>query len=177
MALSARARRKKRLEAARGYLMLGMADHALKELNGIDDPEKCPFAVNQLRGEAFQSKEDYTSALKAFRRAYAENPKDVDILLGMAWCYKRTGQLARSISAMEEAYHSDPEQPIVLYNMSCYFALAGNKAQSLSWLGRALRMEAGLRKLIDDESDFDSLRDDPDFQLIVGALDNVKEAS
>ena len=78
---------------------------------------------------------------------------------------------------MEEAYHSDPEQPIVLYNMSCYFALAGNKAQSLSWLGRALRMEAGLRKLIDDETDFDGLRDDPDFQLIVGALDNVKEAS
>jgi hypothetical protein len=86
---------------------------------------------------------------------------------------------------MEEAYRAHPKVPVVLYNIACYHSLAGDKRQALSWLGRALRMEASLRKLvpddpdlqalalrtslrdlIPDESDFDSLRNDPDFQYL-----------
>jgi len=55
----------------------------------------------------------------------------------------------------------------VLYNLACYFALASDKVHALSWLGRAIRMESSLRELIPDETDFDSLRDDADFRLIV----------
>lgn len=69
---------------------------------------------------------------------------------------------------MEQAYQASPKQPIVLYNLSCYFSLAGDKAQALSWLGRALRIEPTLRELIPDESDFDPLRNDPDFQFVIG---------
>ena len=50
-----------------------------------------------------------------------------------------------------------------------YYSLAGDKTQALSWLGRALRMKSSLRSLIADESDFDPLRDDPDFQYVTGA--------
>jgi hypothetical protein len=70
---------------------------------------------------------------------------------------------------MEEANRLSPNEPIIMYNLSCYFALAGNKTQALSWLGRALRKEKSLRKLIPEESDFDRLRDDPDFQFVIGS--------
>ena len=75
---------------------------------------------------------------------------------------------------MERAYRIAPKQAVILYNLSCYWSLAGNKTQSLSWLGRALRMDHELRRLIDDEADFDSLRNDPDFQLIIRAIDRGK---
>jgi tetratricopeptide (TPR) repeat protein len=156
------------LDAAQGYLMLDMPDHALTELRAIEAPEFFHFEIAQLRGEALRQQECYGEAIQAFSKALDVDASDLTVLLGMAWCFKRTGFLYRSIEMMERAYNVHPEEPIVLYNMACYFALDGDKTQSLSWLGRALRMEPSLRKLITDETDFDKFRDDPDFQFITG---------
>lgn len=171
MALSARARRERRLEAARGYLALDMPKQALRELNAIDSPDDCPFAAHQLRGEALRQHADYESALAAYRRALAVEPTDLSVLLGMAWCFKRTDRLPEAIGAMEQAYLAAPKEAIVLYNLACYHCLAGHKAEALSWLGRSLRLDGSLRKLIRDESDFDSLRQDPDFQFVTRGVD------
>lgn len=174
MTISTRAKRERRLEAARGYLMLSMPDHALRELELVPNPERIPCTLHRLRGEALQEKEDYAAALKAYDIVHEQKPDDVDVLLRMAWCYKRTDQLHRAIEATQHAYHVDSTEPIIVYNLACYFALDGDKPQALSWLGRALRMDKKLRRLIDDESDFDSLRNDPDFQMIVEAVNRAK---
>lgn len=168
---NSRTRRDRLIGAAEGYLALDMPQHALKSLREIDDPDQMLFAVNYLRGEALRQMEQYSEALDPLGRAFAENPEDVGLLMAMAWCYKRTDQLPKAISAMEQAYRISPKQAVILYNLACYWSLAGNKTQSLSWLGRALRMDRSLRRLIDDETDFNQLRHDPDFQLIVGAID------
>jgi len=173
---NSRSRRDKLLEAADGYLDLGMPEHALRSLREIDDPDRNLFAANSLRGRALRDLKRFDEALDAYGRAFAENPDDVDLLMGMAWCYKRIGQLPKAISAMEQAYHVAPKEAVILYNLSCYWSLSGNKTQALSWLGRALRMDQALRKLIDDESDFDPLRHDPDFRLILEAIDAVRPA-
>ena len=94
--------------------------------------------------------------------------------MAMAWCYKRTDQLPKAISAMERAYRIAPQESIVLYNLACYWSLAGNKTQCLSWLGRALRMNTVLLDLIATESDFDPLRHDPDFQHLVNLVKGQK---
>lgn len=175
MGISARRRRERLLEAARGYLLLDMPDHALEQLDAIPEPERSPFVINELRGEALRAKGEYAAALKAYGRALVENPTDLTVLMGMAWCYKRTGHLPKSIAAMHEAYRAHPDEPIVLYNLACYYALAGNKTQALSWLGRALRMRSELRRLIASETDFDGLRNDPDFQLVAGTREDMRD--
>ena len=168
MAISPKRRRERLLEAARGYLTLEMPDHALRELRRIDSSEEDLFDLCQLKGESLRQKKEHEEALAVFSRALEERPDDLTVLMGMAWCFKRTDQLPHAISTIEQAYQASPKQPIVLYNLSCYFSLAGDKAQALSWLGRALRMEPSLRELIPDESDFDPLRNDPDFQFVIG---------
>jgi len=155
------------LEAARGYLMLNMADHALRELTQVDDHPDYQFDREQLRGEACRVKKDYGTALKAFEHALDEDPEDISVMLAMAWCYKRTDRLADAIEVTEKAYQAHPDEAIVLYNLSCYYSLAGDKDQALTWLGRALRMQGELRQLISDETDFDPMRNDPDFQFII----------
>ena len=171
-----RSSRDRELAAAEGYITLGMYSHALASLDKIVDPEDAAFELNYQRGDALRHLDRHDEALVAFHRAFDETPDDVDLLMAMAWCYKRTNQLPRAITSMEQAYRLAPKQAVILYNLSCYWSLAGNKTQSLSWLGRALRMDKdnSLRRLIDDESDFDTLRNDPDFQLIVRAIDKVK---
>ena len=168
-------RRRRLMDAASGYLDLEMPDHALRELNQIEDqieePGDSRFDLLQLQGEAFRQKEQYDEALQVFQKSLQENPDALTVLLGMAWCYKRIDKLPRAIETMQQAYRAFPKEAIVLYNLSCYFALAGDKVQTLSWLGRALRLEKDLRHLIADESDFDQFRNDPDFQFVACVRD------
>ena len=110
MVYNKRQRRKRLLEAARGYLLLEMPKHAIEQLDTIDDPEECAFDAFQLRAEALRQEQDHTAALKAFRRALVEKPDSVDVLLGMAWCFKRTDQLHRAINAMQRAYKGGPRR-------------------------------------------------------------------
>ena len=166
-----RSRRDRLLAAAEGYMTLGMPSQALNSLNEIDRREQDAYAVNLLRGDVLRHLERHEEALVALHRAFEKKPDDVTLLMAMAWCYKRTNQLPRAITSMEQAYRIAPKEAVILYNLSCYWSLAANKTQSLSWLGRALRMDKSFRQLIDDETDFDPLRQDPDFQLIVGAVE------
>ena len=168
--MSADARRQERqLEAARGYLILNMPDHALKELRSITQHDDHQHELHCLRGEALRQKTEFHAALDAFLQADRERPDELDVLMGIAWCLKRTDRLQDAIETMEHAYDVAPEEPIVLYNLSCYHALNGDKQNALSWLGRALRMDGSLRKLIPSEHDFDGLRSDPHFQMMTKA--------
>jgi len=160
-------RLKRRLKAAEGYLTLEMPDQALHELAEISDPGDAAFRWHVLRGEALRAKQDYHHALESFQTAHELQPEDLEVLLGMAWCFKRIGQVDQSIEVMRLAYHAHPEVPVVLYNLACYYSLALDKEQALSWLGRALRMHQDFGKMIPDESDFDPLRDDVDFQHLL----------
>ncbi|HLJ09555.1 MAG TPA: tetratricopeptide repeat protein [Planctomycetaceae bacterium] len=168
-----RSRREKLLAEAEGYIALGMHAHALASLERIEDSDESEFRVNFLRGDALRNLERHEEALVALHRAFDKKPDDVGLLMALAWCYKRTNQLPRAITCMEQAYRIAPKEAVILYNLSCYWSLAGNKTQSLSWLGRALRMDNSLRQLIDDETDFDSLRNDRDFQMIVDAVNRT----
>ena len=141
-----------------------MNERSLRELSEISDPESIPFEFYRLRGEVLRSVGRFEEALTDYARALAEKSTDLQVLMAMAWCYKRTDQLPLAITAMEQAYRAHPKEPFVLYNIACYYSLDGKKTQALSWLGRALRMKPSLRELITEETDFDPLRNDHDFQ-------------
>ena len=173
MLMATNKKRRKQLDAASGYLILGMAERALCELDRIEDARAVTGEFHSLKGEALRQLEDYDAALTAYGRALAEQPTSIDLLMGMAWCYKRIGMVEQAIAATEQAYRVAPQEPILIYNLACYYALNGEKSQALSRLGRALRMDSSLRKLVADESDFDVLRDDPDFQLIINVMDDA----
>jgi predicted Zn-dependent protease len=64
---------------------------------------------------------------------------------------------------LEQALASEPNEPLLRYNLACYFSLAGNKSRAIRYLSQVLAVAPGYRSLIDTESDFDALRQDPDF--------------
>lgn len=172
MALSSRKLIQKRLDAARGYLLLSMPRQALDELRRIEEFPSCRFDLNLLRGEAYRDQQNYAAAMTAYSLARAARPENLQVLLGVAWCLKRLDQLAKAIETMEEARRFHPDEPIVNYNLACYFALAGDKPKALECLGRSLRMDPELVRLLADESDFDSLRSDPDFRFVTRTVAN-----
>ena len=168
MIFNSERRRKKQLQAAEGYLSLGMPDHALQALTEVsDDGDESAFTCQMLRGDALRAKLDHHQALDCFRQAHELDPESLDAMLGMAWCFKRIDRVDQSIETMRLALQAHPKVPIVLYTLACYYSLAGNKEQALSWLGRALRMNRSIAKLIPEETDFDPLRNDPDFRHLL----------
>lgn len=163
MIFDASRRLKRRMDAAQGYLMLDLPDRALCELDEIVEADEVTYEYHLLRGEALRAKADHYAALDAFRKAHVASPEELGALMGMAWCFKRIDRVDQSIEMMQQAYEFHKETAVVLYNLACYYSLAGKKELALSWLGRALRMDRGYVKLVPKETDFDPLRDDPDF--------------
>ena len=164
--MKANSRQRRRLEAAQGFLLLGMAEHARRELATIPATERGGL-WHGLQAEACRVVEDHDAAVHEYQQALVDDPQNLELLNGLAWCLKRMERLPAAITAMLQAYGAHPKEPSVLYNLACYYALAGDKTQALSWLGRALRMQPALTRLIPEDPDFAGLRADPDFQFIV----------
>lgn len=167
MTFNPKRRRQRQLLAAEGYLALGMPDQALEAVTQASDPATPDFDCLMLRGDALRAKNDHHRALACFQQAHQLDPDNLDALMGMAWCYKRIDRVDQSIESMRQACQIHPKVPVVLYNLACYYSLAGCKEQALSWLGRALRMDRSYGKLVPLETDFDPLRNDPDFKRLL----------
>lgn len=155
------------LRAAEGYLELHMPSHALRALREIPDPAEHQFIFHLLHGLALRDLADFPQALLSLEAAAAINPNSVSLQMALAWCYKRTDRLPLAILATEFAHHLDPKEPILMYNLACYLSLAQDKDLALSWLGRALRADPKIVHMIPHESDFDPLRQDPDFVKMI----------
>jgi tetratricopeptide (TPR) repeat protein len=129
------------------------------------------FEASYLMGEALRSLERYREALKPLEVAAALRPAEIGVAIALGWCYKRTHRLAQAIDVLERAQRHNPDDDsgLLHYNLACYWSLAGNAAKALDELAAALDLEPELRNLIAEESDFDQLRGNPDFErLTVG---------
>ncbi|MBM80161.1 MAG: hypothetical protein CMJ78_06155 [Planctomycetaceae bacterium] len=67
--LSAQTREERSLEAARGYLILNMGNHALRELRQINEPLECAYERHCLMGEAHRCNNNIIDALASFEKA------------------------------------------------------------------------------------------------------------
>lgn len=166
-------KQKRLLDAAEGYLMLGLTEQALASLDQIPNDagdQAVVAAADALRAEIYRGLGKFAEALEACERAIAVRPRDTSLLLLMGWCYKRTDQLRRAITALETAARIDPRQAIIPYNLACYLSLDGQRDSALQNLARALRIDTSYLNQIPDEPDFDPVRDDPEFQDLISSF-------
>jgi quercetin dioxygenase-like cupin family protein len=118
------------------------------------------------------------------RTAFAEEPGTTLIAIGGApgQAYEPHGweiwsQLQELFQAGEYEQVADrgkalleghPEYPGVAYNVACAEALAGRKDDALEHLRQSIERSERFRELARDDSDFDSIRDEPGFKELVG---------
>jgi hypothetical protein len=58
----------------------------------------------------------------------------------------------------------------VLYNVACIYALGGKPQEALDCLDKAVRNGFGHREWLENDSDLDSLRQDPRFEALLKRL-------
>lgn len=164
-----RDRVQRHLGEAEGYLMLNLPARALEILEQRSDWATMQFEASLLAGEALRALGRFRDALKPLEIAAKLRPADVAVAIALGWCYKRTHRLAQAIDALERAQRHNPDHALLHYNLACYWSLAGNAARALDELSVALELEPELRSLIQEETDFNPLRGNADFdRLTVG---------
>jgi tetratricopeptide (TPR) repeat protein len=157
---------RKQLDEAEGYLMLDLPRRSLQILDSRKDWLSMQFEASLLRGEALRNLKRYREALRPLEVAAALRPTDIRVALALGWCYKRTNRLAQAIDSLDRALLEHPEEALLHYNLACYWSLAGNSAKALNSLSVALDLNPDLRSLIGDESDFNQLRGNPEFERL-----------
>jgi len=161
-----RVRRNKIQCEAEGYLELGMPEHALDALARLGDPVGFHPDALYLWGEALRELERYADAVIPLSKAAETAPENIHAWVALGWCYKRVGRVDLAIDALQRVLAVAPHEALAHYNLACYLSLVGDKPRALRSLARALAIDPGYRRLIDDETDFEPLRDDPDFQAL-----------
>lgn len=157
----------RQLDEAEGYLMLEMPRNALRILESRPEWPLMTFEANFLKGEALRWLNRHREALVCLEEAAALRPDDVAVALAQGWCYKRTNRLAEAVDALERAARQEPDNAFIHYNLACYWSVASNATKALEELAAALRLQPEMRRMVADEEDFDFLRGDSAFEILV----------
>jgi len=147
-----------------------LAERALHCLEQLPELMKRGDRYYQIWGQSLQVMEQYQEAVEPLQQAAMLAPDQIDIWLSLAWCQKRCGRLDMAIQALEEALLVDSEEAIVHFNLACYWSLAERVQQALAHLAQAFKLDFKYRQLVDEEKDFDPIRNHPEFLALTGMI-------
>jgi mannose-6-phosphate isomerase-like protein (cupin superfamily) len=86
----------------------------------------------------------------------------------IADAHRRAGRIEEGRAVLRKARDDAPDSWALTYNSGCWEALAGNPDEAFVHLKRALEMnESEVPRYLAEDSDLDSLRDDPRFRELV----------
>jgi len=78
------------------------------------------------------------------------------------------GRYAEAADQARSLLQAHPQYGGVFYNVACCESLAGRTDDALEHLRRAIELSERFRVLAKDDSDFDSIRDEPAFEELIG---------
>lgn len=147
-----------------------LAQRSLQCLDELPEMMKRGDRYYHVLGQSLRVMEKYREAVGPLEQAAVLAPDQIDIWLALAWCQKRSGRLDLAIQSLEEALLVDANEAIIHFNLACYWSLAENVPQALFYLAEAFEIDLKYRNLVDDEADFDPIRNHPDFLALTGVI-------
>ena len=151
-------------------LYLVQQGRATFELDGerVDAPAgTMVFARPGVKRTAFA--EDAGTTIVAIGGTPGEvyEPSGFEVWLPMNPLYE-AGKYAEAADRGRELIEQNPEYAGLLYNVACCESLAGRTADAIEHLRRAIERSERFRSFAAGDSDFDPIREEPEFQELVG---------
>ena len=152
-------------------LYLVHSGRARFELDGesVDAPAGTfVFARPSVRRTAFAEEPNTTIVAIGARPGHPYEPGGWEVWAPFKPLYD-AGEYAAVADRARELVESSPQYPVPLYNLACCEALAGRTADALEHLRMAVERSGEMREYAKEDSDLDSIRDEPAFKELVGA--------
>jgi non-specific serine/threonine protein kinase len=108
--------------------------------------------------------------IRRLERRIELDPTDTRALSFGASSLMEDGQRERAFAWAARAVALAPDDPGVQINAGCMYAKAGMKEEALACLERTFSRGFGKRDWIENDPDYDSIRDDPRFQAMLDKL-------
>ena len=128
-----------------------------------------------LAGNSYQSLRDKEREMiwcrEGARRAEAHlalNPHDTRVLQLGAACYEQLGEFDKGEEWIKKALKIAPDDVAVLHNAGCFYAAAGHVDRALDIFERRFELGDAYMDWIENDADFDSIRDHPRFRKMIG---------
>jgi serine/threonine protein kinase/Flp pilus assembly protein TadD len=151
-----------------------LAERAI-ETNGDDYNVYIPYGLALERlGRKKEAEQLRVRMIKVLRQQLELVPEDVRarILLATQLAYFKQDS-DESIRHLQTAVALRPGDPNTLYNAACTYGILGRKAEALETVKKAFAAGYGNPNWAANDSDLDCLRDEPEFQKLVGRSESA----
>ena len=129
------------VRAAEGWLELGDAIEAARELNTLSEPARGHPDVLELCWRLHAMRGDWDAALAVARTLTRSMPERASGWIHQSYCLhemKRTEEAWRLLRPAAELF---PDETTIAYNLACYACQLGELAAAKEWLQRAARKQ------------------------------------
>lgn len=141
------------LQAAAGWLELGLADEALFELQGLPSEIQMQREALELKLEAQMEAELWNSASETARLLCLKVEDEPEFFIRAAYCLHETGDTLAACNQLLRGPKALFEMAVFHYNLACYLWTLGEGPRARGHLKQAIEM---------DQSFLESARQDRD---------------
>jgi len=98
------------------------------------------------------------------------NPGDIRALYLGANGLVSLGEVRKGLQWLQRALTLEPDDAMLLYNAACIYAMSGMKNEALNCLEKSVKCGVSQKEWYLNDSNLDSVREDPRFKQILGLL-------
>lgn len=150
---------RRQLEAALGYLELGLLDEAMAELEGIAlEHRTAPETLSVWLG-VYHAAEKWTEMQEVARHLVQTQPQDAQWWISLAFATRRAECLEAAQSILLEAEKAHPDEPIIQFNLGCYACQLGDTGAAQRRIRRAIELDGHCRALALADPDLAPMRE------------------
>jgi len=124
----------------------------------------------KMLGRIAEAREAFQQGIRRVEQVLALNPVDGRALSVGSMALLGDDRIERALQLSQKALDLYPDDIRALVCATCLRARIGQKEQALETFGRLVALGWGKRDWVDNDPDYDTLRDDPRFQSLVARL-------
>jgi predicted Zn-dependent protease len=148
----------KTLERAIGYLELGMADEAEKELEEISPEQAQRPEIVALRLDLAMKMAKWKQARQFAQHLTELQPNEPQWIISLAFAVRRMENVRSAREILSQARSRFPAEALIPYNLACYACQLNEIDVARELLRQAFLLDGKLRKTAFDDEDLLQLR-------------------
>ena len=147
----------RQLEAALGYLHLGMPEEAHEELDAIPPERKTEPLVLRARAFIYCEMKEWESLRDVSAFLVSILPEDSQHWIWLGFAARRCGSIPEAERILLDAVRRHPGEAILYFNLACYAAQTARVPLARERLAEAIRLDPTITKMAVDDPDLQPL--------------------